>query len=262
MLERGFPQAMNRTMSVKYSIPDNLRVYAIGDVHGHLAPLKAMHEQISNDLIKNPVDQVHIVYLGDYIDRGPDSAAVIEYLIERKARGDGIKKSFLMGNHEMALFEFMEEPFGHDWLSYGGLETLTSYGIAFKGGVPLPSEIEAVPAQMREKLPEAHVQFYEALELSVTIGDYMFVHAGVDPSRDLEKQDPVVLACIRQPFLSWHEDKDYQPLAKKIVHGHTVSAEPCVRPHRVGLDTGLYKGGPLTAGVFEGQDVRFLQVRA
>ena len=193
-------------MTENYSIPKDLRVYAIGDVHGHLDALKAMHDLISDDLLKSPVENAHIVYLGDYIDRGPDSRGVIEYLIERQGRGDGVAKTFLMGNHEVAGFEeFMKDPVGHDWLRYGGLTTLASYGITFENERPLPAEVEALPERMRAMIPEAHFAFYRGLELSVEIGGYVFVHAGIDPMRPMEEQTRKEFTRMRQPFLSWHE---------------------------------------------------------
>ncbi len=261
MRERGFPQDMNQSMAQKYSIPDGMRVYAIGDVHGHLDALERLHEEISADLIKRPVDEVHMVYLGDYIDRGPDSRGVIDYLIERKGRGDGIAKTFLAGNHEYALFDFMKDPVGHDWLRYGGVQTLASYGMAFEGGVPLPAEIEAAPEQMAAAISGQHFEFYRGLDLSLEIGDYMFVHAGVDPAVPMTQQSQWALTRMREPFLSWHKDPKYKPLEKRVVHGHTMVREPEVLPHRVNVDTGMYDGGALTAGVFEGADVRFIQVR-
>lgn len=251
---------MKKNVLPDYGIPKGLRVYAIGDIHGHLGQLDKLHAAISADLLNAPPEAVHILYLGDYVDRGPANRGVIDRLIERKGRGDGITKSFLKGNHESAIFEFMEDPVGSDWLRYGGLDTLRDYGIAFEGGVPLPAEKERAAEKMRTAIPQAHFEFFETLEVAVEIGDYLFVHAGVDPRKRLSEQTVRDLTCIREPFLSWHLHPEFKPLEKKIVHGHSVYAAPEIQPHRVSVDTGCFKGGKLTAGVFEGTSVRFLQV--
>ena len=154
----------------------------------------------------------------------------------------------------------MNDPIGHDWLRYGGLQTLASYGITFENDVPLPAEIENVPERMKSHIPSSHFEFFRSLQLELELGDYLFVHAGVDPTKPLKRQSAQVLTRVREPFLNWHKNPAYKPLEKMIVHGHTVSKEPCVRPHRIGLDTGFYEGGALTAGVFERQKVRFLQI--
>lgn len=251
-------------MSAPYTLPDGLRVYAIGDVHGYLEPLKAMHEAISMDLINNPpAGKVHIVYIGDYVDRGPDSRGVIEYLIERRERGDGIEKTFLMGNHEWSMIEFYSRPdeaARGNWLDWGGIDTLRSYGITFEADVVLPGEAERAAARLREILPEEHCGFLEGLDLSVDIGDYFFTHAGVDPFKGFSAQKARDLFTSREPFLSWHRNPAYKPLEKRVVHGHTISKEPEELPHRVGIDTGLYDGGKLTCAVVEGAQVRFLGV--
>jgi len=264
-------------MANNYEIPQGLRVYAIGDVHGMLDKLRAIHDAISADLIDNPPEDVYIVYMGDYIDRGPDSKGVIDYLIERRDRGDGVPKTFLVGNHELALFEYMDDPVGDRWLSWGGLETLASYGIVFPSGegkvehsegqplyelgIPLPAERERAVQDMRDKIPAEHLQFLRSLEMSAEMGDYLFCHAGVRPSVPLQKQSVEDLTFIREPFLSYDKNPTYKPLPKRVVHGHTISELPEVKPHRVGLDTGAFRpSGKLTCGVFEGKSVRFLQV--
>ena len=251
---------METAIIPNYGILSGWRVYAIGDVHGHLAGLDRMHEAIARDILAGEPEKVHIIYLGDYIDRGPHNAAVIDRLIERQMRGDGITKTFLRGNHELALFEFMDDPLGCDWLKYGGLDTLANYGIRFEGGMPLPAEAERAAEAMRDAIPREHFEFLRGLELSVTLGETLFVHAGVDPFKPLAAQTQRDMTAIRQPFLSWHEHPEFRPLEKMVVHGHSVSEKPVIRPHRIGVDTGLFKGGKLSAAVLEGQTVRFLQV--
>lgn len=245
--------------SVDFAVPDGMRVYAIGDVHGHLLALERMHEAISLDLIESEyAGQVQIIYMGDYIDRGPDSKGVIDLLVGRLGRKDGIQKTFLQGNHEVAMLEFLREPEssnGLAWLQFGGVETLKSYGLEFEGDLPIPSEYEVASKTLARVLPESHRSFLSALADAIEIGDYLFAHAGVNPKKSLSAQDPYELSFIREPFLSWNK-----PLAKMVVHGHSIAPEPEILPHRIGIDTGVYQpGGRLSAGVFEGKSVRFLQ---
>lgn len=238
-----------------FKLPKGLRIYAIGDIHGFSSALDAMHQAISSDLLESPPEQAHIVYLGDYIDRGSDSRGVLDRLITRKTRGDGIEKTFILGNHETGLYEFIQNPHQSRWLDYGGIETLKSYGIHFAADVPLISEIEQAAEQLPHRIPQAHWDFLKSLETHRVIGDYFFVHAGVNPQKPLSSQSLRDLTFMREPFLSW-----LHPFEKMIIHGHTISPEPVVRPNRIGVDTGRYQGGKLTAAVIEADRVRFLQV--
>lgn len=244
-----------------YEIPEGLRVYAIGDVHGYLDLLRAMHDVISKDLLQDAPEAAHIVYLGDYVDRGPDSRGVIECLMERRDRGDGIEKTFIRGNHEDGMFQFMRDPLNAAWLKWGGIETLASYGIyPDRPDAITAGERERLSEALRQAMPEAHIAFLQSCVSAKVIGDYLFAHAGMDPLKPLDAQSHADFSRTRQPFLSWHKEPDYTPLEKRVVHGHTISIEPTERPHRVGVDTGAYEHGVLTAGVFEGGSVRFLQV--
>ncbi|MCB1838992.1 MAG: serine/threonine protein phosphatase [Rhodospirillales bacterium] len=250
-------------MNNRYTIPEGYRVYAIGDVHGHLDALELMHREISHDLQDRPDLTAHIVYLGDYIDRGPHSAHTIDKLVKLKERDDGIFRSFLLGNHEHYMIRFLiEGEFSEteDWMQWGGIETIRSYGYSFRTYPPVRDDLEEARDFMNTHVPEEHLHFLTSMPMALEIGDYFFAHAGINPRKSLKEQDLWELITIRQPFLSWHEEKDYKPLAKKVVHGHSISKEPVVRPHRIGVDTGLYRGGPLTAAVLEGTHVRFLQV--
>lgn len=242
-----------------FLMPQGLRVYAIGDIHGHRLALERMHEVIAADLIARPPQRVHMIYMGDYIDRGPDSAGVIAGLIARMGRQDGIERTFLQGNHEAGLAAFLKAPEGslaQDWMRYGGVQTLQSYGVATSSAVPAASDYRRLSEALSAMMPAAHSRFLGALAGAIEIGGYFFAHAGVHPAKPLAAQDVADLMFIREPFLSWNK-----PLAKMIVHGHTIAKEPVVAPHRIGLDTGVYqKGGRLSAGVFEEGDVRFLQV--
>lgn len=240
--------------------PEGMRVYAIGDIHGCLDLFHKLHEKISFDLIENPpTGDVHIVYMGDYVDKGPDSKGVVDALIERRDRGDGIKKTFLLGNHEYGMLDFISRPdqaSRSDWLRWGGIETLRSYGIVFEEGIALPSEKEQAATRLRDIVPPAHIAFLRSLANAVEIGGFFFAHAGVDPLKSVHKQDFEDLCFIREPFLSWKK-----VLSHMIVHGHTrTRGEPEVQPHRINVDTGACETGILTAGVIEGNSVRFLQV--
>jgi len=253
----------NHAIMTSYSIPPDYRVYAIGDIHGHLATLSHLHKMISGDLLKNePPKNVHIVYIGDYVDRGPDSKGVLDFLIERQSRGDGIGKSFLLGNHEQGMLDFIsnDDPINAaTWLQWGGMETLASYGHHYPEGLLTPTQIESAQARFAQEVPQEHIEFLQALEPIVQLGDYVFAHAGVNPLRAMEEQELADLTFMREPFLGWHQNPQYRPLPKRVVHGHTISEEPEVLPHRIGIDTGLWSGGKLTAVVLEGADVRFLQ---
>ena len=243
-----------------YATPDNTRIYAIGDVHGYVDLLDQMHALILNDVSAGAPEDVHVVHLGDYIDRGPDSKGVIDRLIEWRDRDDGISREFLRGNYESGLFQFMNDPVVDTWLKWGGRETLESYGIVFEGEVISDGEKQRASQAIKEKILEGHSEFFEELKLSHEIGGYFFAHGGVDPLKAFDQQTIDDLTRIRQPFLSWHENLMYEPLAKKVVHGHSPSKEPIVRPHRIGIDTHAYESGVLSAVVLEGEDVRFLSV--
>ena len=252
-------------MSNRYAIPEGIRVYAIGDIHGYPKALERMHRKIAYDMAEaqDLGMTVHIVYLGDYIDRGPASDVVLDCLIEQKNRDDGVYRTFLLGNHEHYMIRFMNDPDYQkhiDWLGWGGLETIRSYGYDFATYPPVPDEIEQAREYMNTHVPEDHWGFLLNSPIALEIGDYFFAHAGVNPKKPLDQQEIWDLTGIRQPFISWHKDSEFRPLPKMIVHGHTVSKEPVIMPHRIGVDTGLYQGGALTAVALEGETIRFLQV--
>jgi serine/threonine protein phosphatase 1 len=195
--------------------------------------------------------------LGDYIDRGPDSPEVLESLIALRGRPD-LAIRLLKGNHEQAMLDFLQEPSrGSQWFAFGGLETLLSYGV----WPPAPAEgsmgLLRVRDDLRARLPPAHLRLLAGLELIITVGDYAFVHAGVRPGRPLEAQDETDLIWIREPFLGHRE-----PFGKTIVHGHTwTGPEPQLMTNRIGLDTGAFATGVLTAARIEDGEFEILQVR-
>jgi len=243
-------KSASRGRGKTFEVPAGTRVYAIGDIHGCLAELKSLVERIRADSAGFDGD-VTLVFVGDFIDRGPASAGVIDYLIA----GDlpGRHQRFLMGNHEEAMIEVMhgDGESLNGWLRYGGMQTLESYGIdraeVLKLGVDLPR-------RLREVVPQAHVDFLSALEDQVRIGDYLFVHAGIRPGTPLHEQEQFDLRWIRDEFLE-DDETDHGVM---VVHGHTIAAEPELRRNRIGIDTGCFSSGRLTAVVLEGEERRFL----
>ena len=244
-------------MESPYSIPHNTRVYAIGDIHGYAQELDVMHDLIREDLDSNPVDEAQIVYIGDYVDRGPENDAVIQCLVERELNEPDIQHTFLLGNHEHAMIEFMNDPLGarKDWLDWGGINTLMSYGVQPDMVKPLAPQAPDLAAALFEKLPLSHHEFLKNLSLYHEVGDYLFVHAGIKPNVPMEKQKPFDLTMIRTGFLDSDVMHD-----KRVVHGHTSVKKMEVKPNRINVDSGLYYGRHLTAAVLEGTDVRSIEV--
>lgn len=233
----------------RHGVPEGVRLYAIGDIHGCNEQLGSLLESVREDARRFDGD-VRLVFVGDYVDRGPDSAGVLDCLTTADLPG---KADFLMGNHEEAMLEVYdgETETLSGWLRFGGAQTLESYGISraeiHRLGIDLPT-------RMREAVPAAHVEFLRNLKDQVRVGDYLFVHAGIRPGTPLERQDSFDLRWIREEFLS-DEDSDHGAM---VVHGHTISREPDVRSNRIGIDTGCYSSGKLTALVLEGEERRFL----
>jgi serine/threonine protein phosphatase 1 len=232
-----------------FAVPEGVRVYAVGDIHGHLDLLERMQGLIDEDFAAHPAGRAIEVYLGDYVDRGPASAGVVEAL--GGPPPDGLERVCLIGNHEEFLLQFLDEPLIlQNWLDNGGHATLASYGVA---AASLGAEPNEVAAALREALPEHHLRFFNDLALGHRIGDVLFVHAGIRPGVPIEAQDPHDLMWIRTPFLG-HDG----PLPVRVVHGHTPVRAPVVTPYRIGIDTGAFATGVLTCAVLEGPDVRFL----
>lgn len=234
--------------------PDGLRIYAIGDVHGRLDLLVRMHEAIAAHLEDHAVEDWRIIHLGDHVDRGPDSAGVLDFLIAAQARDPRILS--LAGNHDIAFLDFLADPQPNGlFANYGGRETAHSYGVAMDFGDPVI--FRAQSEALRRAVPEAHRSFIEGLRFSASFGDFFFCHAGIQPEVPLDMQQPADLIWIRQKFLK------YEGLHPKvIVHGHTPSPEPEVRANRVNIDTGAFASGTLTALVIEGSDKQIMQMVA
>jgi serine/threonine protein phosphatase 1 len=240
------------------AVPDGTRVYAIGDIHGSAHLLEALMEQIVEDAEKRPGPSRRLlVFLGDYIDRGLESPRVLDMLIAGPP--SGFEQVCLMGNHEEAMFGFLEDiTIGPMWLRNGGGETLLGYGVTMPSTFSLTSErMEAARLALRERLPASHLAFLKSLALFHVEGGYLFVHAGVRPKVALADQHANDLLWIRDEFLTSRAD-----FGHVVVHGHTISREPQVRPNRIGIDTGAYATGVLTCLVLEGTERRFLQTGA
>jgi serine/threonine protein phosphatase 1 len=231
-------------------VPDGTRVYCVGDIHGRDDLLLEMAERIDADIGARSFDHAVTVFLGDYVDRGPGSMRVVERLSGGEWPTPMIA---LAGNHEDLLLAFLEDEGILDaWRSLGGLETLHSYGVNV--GLPMAGrDFKAVQAAFVARFPKRHQQFLETLNVSTTIGDYFFCHAGARPGVPLGRQDRDDLLNIRDPFLS--SDAEH---GKLVVHGHTPSVRPQVCPNRIGIDTAAYATGRLTCLVLEKDQRRFL----
>jgi serine/threonine protein phosphatase 1 len=235
--------------------PDDTRVYAIGDIHGCDQQLAEVHHRIAGDLGSRPVARHHVVHIGDYVDRGPNSAAVIERLVRYTA--DHAAVTCLLGNHDECLLAFLDNParLGATYLSgnMGGRATLQSYGVPMKRVGWRANDYGGLARALIHGMPPAHRAFLDGLAGSVRIGDYFFCHAGIRPGVALARQDPEDLIWIREGFLD--DEGDHGVV---VVHGHTPVTAPDVRPNRINIDTGAVYGGRLTCLVLEGTGYRFL----
>ena len=235
--------------------PGGHRAYVIGDIHGRLDLLDALLGQIHGELDERPPRKAMLAFVGDLIDRGPSSAQVVERL--RTYRRAGVRAVFILGNHEEVLLRILGGESGliAKWRQFGGSECLKSYGIEPGQLIHLGDE-EAL-AVVRAAIPKAHVAFLENFVDSCRFGDYLFVHAGIRPGVPIEQQRQSDLRWIREPFL--HDGTDHGFL---VVHGHTITAEIEQRTNRIGIDTGAYRSGILTALAIEGRKRWTLDTRA
>lgn len=228
------------------TLPPGERIYAIGDVHGCLDRLVALHEAIAEDIGARPAEHTTLVHLGDYIDRGSDSAQVVDWLINGPpVPADNIVN--LMGNHELMMLSAvagLDREASGLWLANGGADSLLSWGIS--RNVP--------PGEWATRIPRQHLIFLRDLAISHRIGPYLFVHAGVMPGVPLEQQSRQDMLWIREPFLSSRDNH-----GAVIVHGHTPKREPVVQPNRIAIDTGAVLGGDLTCVVLEADMLGFLR---
>jgi len=235
------------------AVPDGTRLYVVGDIHGCAALLAAMHSLILADASRSRADRLVVVYLGDYIDRGPDSKGVVDLLTDRPL--PGFESIHLKGNHEQALLGFLDDiSVGPDWFSFGGIATFESYGLKAPAEIFDVECLLAAQAALRDCLSPAHLDFYRTLRLGHLEGDFLMVHAGLRPDLPLDAQSENDLLWIREPFLQ--SDADF---GVTVVHGHTIALTPEIRPNRIGIDTGAFHTGRLTCAIFHGSAIEFLQ---
>jgi serine/threonine protein phosphatase 1 len=231
--------------------PRGYRAYAIGDIHGRLDLLDQLIGTIERDIADRPPRKTLLVFLGDLIDRGPDSRGVVDRL--KNFRHDRLKPYFLAGNHEEVLLRILagERHVLADWLKFGGVESLASYG--FDASTLELTNERASLAAVRKAIPDDHARFIASFSDTLSFGDYLFVHAGIRPGLDLSMQSQKDLRWIRSPFLD--DESDH---GRVVVHGHSICSSVEVRSNRIGIDTGAYRSGILTALAVDGESRWFL----
>jgi serine/threonine protein phosphatase 1 len=231
------------------AVPAGEAVYAVGDIHGRVDLLDDLLHRIARDAAEHPGDQLRrLIFLGDYVDRGSASCAVIELLLERSV--SGFATTYLKGNHEQAMLDFLEgHSDGRAWLTYGGAETLMSYGVGVTG-----RSSDSLRSALAAALPTEHLDFLRGGVLHYASGDYVFIHAGLRPGIALDAQDPFDLLWIRDDFL---EAPEALP-GKVVVHGHTVCKAAENLENRVNIDTGAFFSNRLTCLVLRSNTRRFL----
>jgi serine/threonine protein phosphatase 1 len=227
------------TSRLRYpSAPDGFTIYVVGDVHGCLDPLLGVQRLIDADRAKSHLERTAEIYLGDYIDRGPDSAGVVSTLIARARAANAV---FLRGNHDQMLLDFLDgadclEP----WRELGGTATLLSYGVA-ASLLTRSAPTEVVRDALNENMPPDHRVFYDQTGSYMQVGPYLMVHAGIRPGVGLEDQKTDDLLGIRQDFLEYDGDFNFI-----VVHGHTPVEAPELRRNRINIDTGAFATNRLT----------------
>ena len=237
----------SRALKAKPRIPDDTRIYAIGDVHGRVDLLREMFSAIDDSLATYPIENVVHVLVGDYIDRGPNSRQVIDALIERASQHTMV---YLKGNHENYAVQFLADPsILSEWKQVGGMNTLLSYGLQ-PSTQDDPGARQEMAAAFRSALPNSHLRFLQDLRLTFSCGDFFFAHAGVRPGIPLVEQREQDLLWIRDDFLLHEED-----FGKIIVHGHTPAKTPDIRSNRINIDTGAFATGRLTCLILQGDQM-------
>jgi serine/threonine protein phosphatase 1 len=235
--------------SIAAATPPDVRIYAVGDIHGRADLLSETLSRIDDDLRRRPITHAVEVYLGDYIDRGPDSKAVINLLAVRLVKNRAV---CLRGNHEALMEGFLRDPAClHPWLQVGGLQTLASYGVD-----PRLTQIETdgeLFLRFWDAFPRTHELFLQCLRNSFRCGDFLFVHAGIRPGIPIERQDINDLIWIRREFLASEDDHGWF-----VVHGHTPVPHPDIRHNRANIDTAAWRTGTLSCIAIEGSSILVL----
>lgn len=254
MLSRLFKRKAASTLPApEASIPAGQRVYAVGDIHGRLDLLDDLLIRIGQDDAARGTAETRLVFLGDLIDRGPDSAGVVERL--RRVSQVLPAVDFLLGNHEEVFLAALRDD-KTDALKFfcriGGRETILSYGISEAEYNAM--NYDELRSALHARVPDAHLAFLETFGDMIAIGGYLFVHAGIRPNVALERQRPADLRWIREPFLDHAAAHSHV-----VVHGHTITPEVEDRGNRIGIDTGAFSSGTLTAIGLEGDARWFIQ---
>lgn len=232
-----------------FAVPEGMRVYAVGDIHGRGEVLARLMEWIAADVAANPCPEIVEVFLGDYVDRGMQSQMVIEML--HKTTPLHHARVCLMGNHEEAMLNFIDDPKQlRLWGNMGGYATLAAYGMGIPSAMT-PAALVAVRDELLTRMPPAHLDFLRGLQLRHQEGDYLFVHAGIDPRRPMEKQTREHFLWIRKPFLEYEAYHE-----RYIVHGHSPVDAPDIRHHRANLDVSSAPVESLACLVLEGDQRR------
>ncbi|MGX5667727.1 metallophosphoesterase family protein [Rhizobium daejeonense] len=216
-------------------------LYAVGDVHGCLDELLAVETRIRDDIVSNETPGL-IVYLGDYVDRGPQSAGVLN-LLSGPNNDKRMRRLPLCGNHDAIFAAFVRDPANHmEWIDHGGRQTMLSYGIdideLFTRVRRRPEEVARV---LQQAVPSRHLSLIDVLPISLRVGPFLFVHAGIRPGVTLQDQTDEDMLWIREPFLSTGPQLPFT-----VVHGHSPFSEPDFGRSRIGLDTGAYVSGKLS----------------
>lgn len=241
-----------RRSEPRLGVAGDATLYAIGDIHGRADLLAPLLDDIRKDTAGRAC--THFVALGDYVDRGADSRRVVDLLLELAAE-PGIEAHFLRGNHDQLLLDFLVDPsLGPYWRRVGGGETLSSYGVEPPAARKHREAWTLARDDFAAKLPDRHLRFFQDLNLSFTWSGYFFAHAGAQPGTPLEAQSERDLMWIRKPFL-----EDEAPFDRIVVHGHTPAEEAHADHRRIGLDTGAYMTGVLTACRFQGPERQLIQ---
>jgi len=249
----ALPEEAEASLSrCNFAVAPDALIYAIGDIHGRADLLKRLLDKIAADCVRqDPKLRTTLVFLGDYVDRGEESRAVIDALLTLRDAGS-FDSVFLKGNHEDALLNFLDEPErGRSWLRFGGLQTLASYGVAVRpDAVRKPGALSEVRDRFRDKLRDHEAFLRDGLATSYQSQDVYFCHAGINPLRPIAQQ--------RQHELMWgapgFDTADLEETEVRVVHGHFIRDDAEITGRRVSLDTGAYYSGNLSAARFRGAD--------
>lgn len=253
VLSRLFRRKRSREAGPQ-ALPADTRLYAVGDIHGRIDLLDRLLKAIRFDAQGAPdAGRKLLIFLGDYVDRGSASRQVLDRMCTVQEEMPEFECRFLCGNHEQWMMDFLEgKPVGPDWLMHGGAETVESYGL-FAPVEDRPEKLEALRVDLAQAVPQAHIDFMAGAELQVREGNFLFVHAGIRPGIPLDEQNRTDLMWIRDTFLN--DKSDHGAI---VVHGHTVTNEPDVYANRIGIDTGAWTTGRLTALVAVPEGFTFL----